>query len=321
MRKKVKSEKSEKVYNSCFDALEAVLGTIPPEKFVMSILAVEGISEETVEKMTEVYNSMKRPQPLMFKGCPDSTKNWLCDPKSRKNDLCITEMQHIIGIETDILTYILPGPCPSCDVSSENPVKVVSRATFMHIIAKYNRSSCTHCEWEDEETKIAKKLLMQKYKEFCSINSDVLTTPPASPVSNQSGKDSPLAFNQLLDSNELETPSTIYDGQPAAKKPMLFDKFNEDLTCTLCCEVFIHPVGLKCGHLFCNFCLIQCMKRKNNCPSCREPIPEKPNKQVCVPITLELHKTEYRFSPKNVCIIYIFKLVFIQFFGHFKVPI
>lgn len=55
------------------------------------------------------------------------------------------------GIETEILTYVLPGPCPNCDVSSEDPV-IASRATSMQIIAKYKKSSCRHCEWEDEET-------------------------------------------------------------------------------------------------------------------------------------------------------------------------
>ena len=128
--------------------------------------------------------------------------------------------------------------------------------------------------------------MMEKYHEFCSMNSDFETTPPASPVSNQSDKESPV-FNQF-GGNELETPSTSYNGQLAAKKS-IFDKFNEDLTCTICYEIFVHPVGLKCGHLFCNFCLIQSMKSKKDCPSCREPIPEKPNKQVSVPTVLELH--------------------------------
>ena len=132
------------------------------------------------------------------------------------------------------------------------------------------------------------KEMMQKYKEFCCMNSDFGTTPPASPLSNQSGKKSPLALTQI-DSNELETPFTSYDGQPAAKKQKLVDKFSKDLICTICYELFINPVGLKCGHLFCNFCLIQCMKSKKDCPSCRKPIPEKPNKQVSVPTTQELH--------------------------------
>ena len=141
------------VHDSCFDALKAVLGQIPSQKFVMLILDLEDISENTVERITEVYNSMKRPDPLMFKGIPNSLKKlWLCDPKSRKNDMCITEMQHRCnGIETEILTYVLPGPCPNCDVSSEDPV-IASRATSMQIIAKYKKSSCRHCEWEDEET-------------------------------------------------------------------------------------------------------------------------------------------------------------------------
>jgi len=100
------------------------------------------------EKMTEVYNSMKRPQPLMFKECPDSLKKlWLCDPKSRKNDLCITgvSLHRCNGSQTEILTYVLPEPCPNCDISSEDPV-IDTRATSMQIIAKYKISSCSHCE-------------------------------------------------------------------------------------------------------------------------------------------------------------------------------
>ena len=74
----------------------------------MLIFDFEDTSEDTIEKITEVYISMNRPHPIMFKGTPDILKKlWLCDPKSRKNDMCITEMQHRCnGIETEILALV-----------------------------------------------------------------------------------------------------------------------------------------------------------------------------------------------------------------------
>lgn len=45
----------------------------------------------------------------------------------------------------------------------------------------------------------------------------------------------------------------------------------EDLTCPVCCEIFIFPVILSCGHNVCKECLQNFWKTKNTqgCPVCR----------------------------------------------------
>ena len=56
----------------------------------------------------------------------------------------------------------------------------------------------------------------------------------------------------------------------------LKEKFNEDFGCTVCNEVFLSPMSLPCGHIFCKFCLVQwkkeCSSRPFNCPNCREKV-------------------------------------------------
>lgn len=55
-------------------------------------------------------------------------------------------------------------------------------------------------------------------------------------------------------------------------------KCNEELKCSICDELFIEPMALGCGHVYCRHCLQQwevncgnCFA-KFNCPNCRQPI-------------------------------------------------
>ncbi|XP_036401523.1 tripartite motif-containing protein 35-like [Megalops cyprinoides] len=46
---------------------------------------------------------------------------------------------------------------------------------------------------------------------------------------------------------------------------------DEELCCSVCCDIFKDPVVLKCSHSFCRVCLQQCWKEKSSreCPICR----------------------------------------------------
>ena len=51
-------------------------------------------------------------------------------------------------------------------------------------------------------------------------------------------------------------------------------KSNDELKCTICDELFLVPVTLNCGHVFCEFCINQWkdkVKKKSDftCPNCR----------------------------------------------------
>ncbi|KAJ8362004.1 hypothetical protein AAFF_G00407190 [Aldrovandia affinis] len=53
-----------------------------------------------------------------------------------------------------------------------------------------------------------------------------------------------------------------------ATKSLFLD---EELCCSVCCDIFKEPVLLKCSHSFCKVCLQQCWEEKSSreCPLCR----------------------------------------------------
>ncbi|XP_064176342.1 zinc-binding protein A33-like isoform X1 [Anguilla rostrata] len=53
-----------------------------------------------------------------------------------------------------------------------------------------------------------------------------------------------------------------------AAKPLIPE---DDLSCSVCCDIFKEPVLLKCSHSFCKICLQQCWEKKSSreCPICR----------------------------------------------------
>lgn len=63
----------------------------------------------------------------------------------------------------------------------------------------------------------------------------------------------------------------------------------EDVSCSICCDVFKNPVVLKCSHSFCKSCLQECwgtQGRNRDCPLCRshsvdDPVPSLILKNLC----------------------------------------
>ena len=78
-------------------------------------------------------------------------KNWLCDPQTRKNDLCVIGKNHQCnGIEVEVVIHIIPADCPLCSISNADPV-IISRAKAMVIVSTYKRLYCT-CGWKNDIT-------------------------------------------------------------------------------------------------------------------------------------------------------------------------
>uniref|UniRef100_A0A3Q2CPZ2 Nuclear factor 7, brain-like n=1 Tax=Cyprinodon variegatus TaxID=28743 RepID=A0A3Q2CPZ2_CYPVA len=48
---------------------------------------------------------------------------------------------------------------------------------------------------------------------------------------------------------------------------------SEDLTCSVCQNIFTDPVILSCGHSFCRECITLSLKSLNQCPQCRTTVP------------------------------------------------
>ena len=135
---------------SFLSAFNAAIERIPALTFALffidnsSILNLDGSIEEAFSS---------RQEPCIFKGVKDALmlKNWLCDPKGRKNDVCIVGRDHHCnGIEVEIVVHILPADCPSCGISNSDPV-IVSRAKAMVIVSTYQRLQCS-CGWKNDPT-------------------------------------------------------------------------------------------------------------------------------------------------------------------------
>jgi len=64
----------------------------------------------------------------------------------------------------------------------------------------------------------------------------------------------------------------------AEEKARFLDKCNDELKCSICDDIFIEPMSLNCGHVYCQYCLERWKKdcKKNNkpytCPNCRSKI-------------------------------------------------
>ena len=66
-----------------------------------------------------------------------------------------------------------------------------------------------------------------------------------------------------------------------------------ELVCSICHEVFLHPVSLLCGHNFCQECMLWWLQYtttsqqgKQSCPTCRREIPQKDASSIGVNTTL-----------------------------------
>jgi SNF2 family DNA or RNA helicase len=49
-------------------------------------------------------------------------------------------------------------------------------------------------------------------------------------------------------------------------------EFDEEENCIICYDVMKQPILTPCGHMFCNYCIQQCMKLKLECPMCKHAI-------------------------------------------------
>ena len=59
-------------------------------------------------------------------------------------------------------------------------------------------------------------------------------------------------------------PTLADDAPPPTPDP--------NLCCSICLNVFSHPVRTACGHVFCGACLQSWLAQKAQCPECRAPV-------------------------------------------------
>ncbi|XP_049621328.1 E3 ubiquitin-protein ligase RNF8 isoform X2 [Suncus etruscus] len=98
---------------------------------------------------------------------------------------------------------------------------------------------------------------------------------------NRSKKD----FEAIIQAKnkELEQTKEEKEKVQAEKEEVLShvnDVLENELQCIICSEYFIEAVTLNCAHSFCSYCINEWMKRKTECPICREDIKSKTHSLV-----------------------------------------
>ena len=85
-------------------------------------------------------------------------------------------------------------------------------------------------------------------------------------------------FEKRLVKTKLISDQQRIEEKNAKKSKMDFlNSCKDELKCTICIELFITPVTLNCGHMFCQFCINQFelevkTNKDFNCPNCKIPI-------------------------------------------------
>lgn len=76
-----------------------------------------------------------------------------------------------------------------------------------------------------------------------------------------------------IDLTKSPTPSPKPETTEVLEK--FSDIMDEQLTCSICAELFIRATTLNCTHTFCQFCIKSWIKKRRECPICRACISSK----------------------------------------------
>lgn len=79
----------------------------------------------------------------------------------------------------------------------------------------------------------------------------------------------PSAVNSA---NVADIFKNVSEVSPFKEPPSRSKLEEDDLTCSVCTELFIDAVTLGCSHTFCKFCIEQWRKNGDICPICRTKI-------------------------------------------------
>lgn len=83
----------------------------------------------------------------------------------------------------------------------------------------------------------------------------------------------PSAF-PILDTIDLTVDSQLNIGNQQKESVLskVNDIMDEQLTCSICSELFVKATTLNCMHTFCQHCIISWHKKKKECPVCRAKV-------------------------------------------------
>ena len=141
----------EKIHLCSKDALTGSQQEIPFGRYALFFIDDKTIIQDGHDSINKAFE--RRPtKPIIFSGTEETSelKNWLCDPKNRKRDICIIGTQHQCnGIETDVIVHVYVADCKFCQQSEADPV-IISRAKAKLILSTYERLECK-CGWKKSD--------------------------------------------------------------------------------------------------------------------------------------------------------------------------
>ncbi|XP_058235660.1 E3 ubiquitin-protein ligase rnf8 isoform X1 [Hemibagrus wyckioides] len=108
-----------------------------------------------------------------------------------------------------------------------------------------------------------KKQLEEALKEHCRVIEEL--------------KHEREGFQEVLQAKDKELEVTKEEKERArAQKEEVVTQMTEvlenELQCIICAELFIEAVTLSCAHSFCQHCIADWRRRRDECPICRQPI-------------------------------------------------
>ncbi|XP_050573466.1 E3 ubiquitin-protein ligase RNF8-like isoform X2 [Bombus affinis] len=127
----------------------------------------------------------------------------------------------------------------------------------------------------EEKLKIAEKALKEQEVKVGTVENNV-----AGSSKNFSDScifleimDNPSEY-QTIDTIDLTntTQLTINTEEEESVLNKVNDIMDEQLTCSICSELFVKATTLNCMHTFCHHCIHLWIKKKKECPVCRAPI-------------------------------------------------
>lgn len=114
-----------------------------------------------------------------------------------------------------------------------------------------------------EREEVEKKLLTAKQESSVVLSND--TNEPNKQVDEMNVIDLTEKFNNPGPSEKNNKPVDSHDGVRNEFGQLMESEFQ----CSICADLFITATTLNCSHTFCQYCIEEWRKKKNECPICR----------------------------------------------------
>ncbi|NP_001089432.1 tripartite motif containing 62 S homeolog [Xenopus laevis] len=146
---------------------------------------------------------------------------------------------------------------------------------YVHYVGLNQRQD----EWVDRSRLLLPEPLTAKEEEN-GAESQNRRNQESSSITETLDSETPLSPKRKLEGPEPEPKKIKVERQESVKNelPLAPDEdLAEELTCSLCHELFKEPVLVECGHNFCKSCIENAWEARGSasCPECEEPFAER----------------------------------------------